>query len=433
MIESVDLEFQSPADIRAVADGLLREHVEYVTAHSPFYRRRFAEAGLTAADIRTAADLQKLPFTTKADLEGAGKDLLCVPETAIVDLCLTSGTTGKPVTLLQTQGDLDRLAYNEAISFQSAGFTNEDRVIVVCALGRCFMAGLAYFLGLARLGATAIRTGSSSMSMVMEAIRTQQPTGLVGVPSMLLAIAGKLAAAGVDVPALGVRRIMCIGEPIRASDLGPSALGEKLADAWGARIYGTYASTEMATAFCDCEARCGGHLHPDLIVIELVDDDGSPVAPGTLGEVVATPLQVTGMPLLRLQTGDVATLHEEACVCGRNSVRLGPVIGRKSQMLKYRGTTVYPPAIFSILQGIPEIRGYYLEVHDDFELSDRIRVVVGVEDSVITADQITDRIAAGIRVKPEVVVTTPAAVQSKVIQDGKRKPVTFFDHRRKDS
>ncbi len=426
-----DLEFQPSDVIRAESDRLLREHIRYAAENSPFYRKRFADAGISPDDINCAADLAKLPFTTKADLEQAGRDLLCVPESEIVDLCLTSGTTGKPVTLLQTQADLDRLAYNEEISFRSAGFTEDDRVVVVCAMGRCFMAGLAYFLGLTRLGAMAIRAGSSSIGMVMETIRTQKPTALVGVPSLLLAVAGRLSAEGIDVPEIGVRRIVCIGEPVRAKDLGPSALGEKLAAAWGAKVYGTYASTEMATAFCDCEAEAGGHLHPDLLALELVDDDGNAVAPGAPGEVVATPLQVTGMPLLRLRTGDIATMYVETCSCGRTSPRLGPIIGRKSQMLKFRGTTVYPPAIFSVLQEIPEVRGYYLEVHDDFELSDHIRVVAGVENGSITADLITERIAAAIRVKPEVVVTSPAEVQSKVIQEGKRKPVTFFDYRRK--
>jgi phenylacetate-CoA ligase len=174
----------------------------------------------------------------------------------------------------------------------------------------------------------------------------------------------------------------------------------------------------------------GGHLQPDLISVEIVDDQGCVLPPGEAGEVVATPLQVTGMPLVRFKTGDIAVLHAEPCPCGRNSDRLGPVIGRKSQMLKYRGTTVYPPAIFSVLRKLPEICGFYLEVHSDFDLSDRIRLVVGSADSSLSTSTISETIAAAIRVKPEVVIDTPDAVERKTTLDGKRKPVLFFDYRR---
>ena len=124
-------------------------------------------------------------------------------------------------------------------------------------------------------------------------------------------------------------------------------------------MLGTYASTEMATSFADCTFGTGGHLLPDLMVVEIVDDAGPPLPPGEPGEVVATPLQVSGMPLVRFRTGDIATLHAAPCPCGRTSPRLGPVIGRKSQMLKVKGTTVYPPAIFAAAAGDPRGAGVF--------------------------------------------------------------------------
>ncbi|UFS69360.1 AMP-binding protein [Geomonas sp. RF6] len=410
-------------------DELLRRHVEYAYTRSAFYRRTFDGAGVTPADIRTSADLVRLPFTAKRDLEECHADFLALGEGAMVDLCLTSGTTGKAVAMLQSAQDLKRLAYNEEISFRGAGFTADDRVLVVAAVDRCFMAGLAYFLGLTALGATVLRGGSSNIPLLMELVKNCAPSGIVGVPSLLLALGERLQQGGLDPARLGVRKIVCIGEPVRRQDFSLSALGERVAAIWGAQIFGTYASTEMATSFTDCPAGLGGHLHPDLMVVEVVDEEGRAVPPGEFGEVVATPLGVTGMPLLRFRTGDIAKLHTEPCVCGRNTHRLGPVLGRKAQMLKYRGTTVYPPAIFSVLQEIEGIRGYYIEAHSEFELSDRIRVVVGAQDSTLSAAYVADRISATIRVKPEVVVASPEEVQKKTVQDVKQKPVTFFDYR----
>jgi phenylacetate-CoA ligase len=234
---------------------------------------------------------------------------------------------------------------------------------------------------------------------------------------------------GIDPANLGIKRIVCIGEPVRGQDFALSPLGERLEGLWRSRIFGTYASTEMATSFTDCAEGTGGHLHPELMVVEIVDETGVLVPPGTFGEVVATPLGVTGMPLLRFKTGDIAMLHDAPCSCGRNTYRLGPVIGRKSQMLKCRGTTVYPPAIFTVLQGLPEVRGYYIEVESEFALSDRIRVVVGSGDPSLSAPFIAERIAAAIRVKPEVVIVSPAEIIRVTVCDNKLKPANFFDFR----
>lgn len=425
-----DLEYRSLDEIRNEQNHRLQAHIAYLAANSPFYRRIFAENGIEAADIQTVDDMTKLPFTVKADLERANEELLCVPETEIVDLCQTSGTTGQPVVLMQTRNDLDRLAYNESISFAACGVSAADRVAIVCHLGRNFMAGLAYFLGVSRLGATAIRTGSDSLPMVIDSIKRYRPSVIVSVPSVALAIAGRLRDSGVDPAGLGVQRIICIGEPIRNDDFTLSTLGRNLYDAWSAQIYATYASTEMATAFCDCDAQAGGHHHPDLVVLELVDDDGKPVPDGELGEVVATPLGVTGMPLLRLKTGDLARLHTSPCDCGRRSVRLGPIIGRRSQMLKVRGCTVYPPAIFAALQDFPQIQGAYIEVYDDYDLSDRVKVVIGATDPTLKADDVAAQIAARTRAKPQVEIKTPDEVRATIIVKDMRKPVTFFDHRR---
>lgn len=421
---------RSAADgIARLQDELLRRHIRYCAANSPFYRAAFQRLAIDPREIQGVADLVRLPFTEKSELEKGHADFLAVPGEQIVDVCLTSGTTAKPVVMLQSAADLERLAYNEELSFRGAGFSAQDRVLVAAAVDRCFMAGLAYFLGLTRLGATVIRGGSSSVSLLVELIRNCRPTALVGVPSLLLAVGERLREEGAYPASLGISRMVCIGEPIRRQDLGLSPLGERLAELWKCALFGTYASTELATSFTDCPAGLGGHLHPELMVVEIIGEDGAPVPPGGCGEVVATPLGVTGMPLVRFRTGDLATLHTGPCPCGSTTPRLGPVLGRKSQMLKYRGTTVYPPAIGAVLQEMPGIRGHYIEVGGEFALSDRIKVVVGSCDAGVTAEAVAERIAAAVRVRPEVAVVTPEEIAAKTVREDKRKPVTFFDYR----
>ena len=426
------IESQSIESIEQFNNQLLRDHVEYCYERSPYYHRLFEKSGIKPEHIKTKKDLHLLPLTMKEDLGKYAKDFLCVPERDVVDMCQTSGTTGEPLIMLQTASDLERVGYNEVISFRAAGMTEDDRVMIACALGRCFMAGLAYFEGVRRIGATAVRTGSGNPAILIESALLYRPSVIVCVPSQALLMAEAIQQSGQDPAQLGVRLLICIGEQTRTFDLEYSNLGERLREIWNCDVVGTYASTEMATSFTECCYGRGGHFHPELITVEIVDEDGQPVPAGQPGEVIATPLQVTGMPLLRYCTGDIAAYYTDPCPCGRKTYRLGPIIGRKQHKMKIRGTTVYPGAIFSVLQDIPEVKNYYLEVYGDYELSETVRVVVGIEDvHCLSADSIAEKIRGYTRVKPEVVVETEANEATRTIQEGKRKEVTLFDYRKK--
>ena len=128
------IEFEAQAEIAQFNAQLLREHVAYCYERSGFYRRRFDELGITPEHIQSVDDLHVLPCTTKEDLECFTHDFLCVPDREIIDTCQTSGTTGKPISLLQTASDLKRVGYNEKISFSAAGMTADDSVLIGCAL-----------------------------------------------------------------------------------------------------------------------------------------------------------------------------------------------------------------------------------------------------------------------------------------------------------
>jgi phenylacetate-CoA ligase len=424
-----NLEFSSPDRIRTVQEGLLQDHLRHLASDSPYYRSFFRGQGIDPAKI-TLDSLRSVPMTDKAELGRNNEDFLAVPKSAIVDMVLSSGTTGKPTTMMYTENDLRRLAYNEEISFVSCGLTRDDVVLLTCTIDRCFIAGLAYFSGVRSLGAAAIRNGLSSPESHLEIIERLRPTAIVGVPSFLLKLGRFMQSYSINPRALGVKKLVCIGEPIRDRSLALLKLGENLEEVWGAKIYSTYASSETITSFCECTAQQGGHLHPDLGIVEIVNDQGELLPPGEPGEVVMTPLQIEGMPLLRFRTGDVSFLKNEACTCGRFSPRLGPLLGRKKQMIKFRGTTLYPNSIFAVLDSFPAVSEYYVTATSDFDLSDVVKVHVAIRDGSCTAQAIMDKLQAHLRVRPDVVVADEKEIRNQVYAGTSRKPVRFFDTRK---
>ncbi|PKL52645.1 MAG: CoF synthetase [Nitrospira bacterium HGW-Nitrospira-1] len=423
------LEFSGTEEIKDAQEKLFSDHLRCLVSNSPYYRRT-----LSGIDIdNTGLDhLYELPFTEKAHFEKCCDDFLAVPFSKIVDIVFSSGTTGAPTRIMYTENDLKRLAYNEEISLAGCGISAEDIALLTCTLDRCFIAGLAYFLGTRNLGAAAVRNGLNSVASHLETMLRVNPTVIVGVPSFLLKLGQYLVSKGIEPRGIGVSKLICIGEPIRDKDMSLLKMGAHLEDIWGAKVFSTYASSETITSFCECEMQAGGHLHPDLAVVEIVDDMGKVLPCGKTGEVVVTPLSIEGMPLLRFKTGDVSFLIDEPCSCGRFSPRLGPIIGRKKQMIKYRGTTLYPQAIYSVLAEIPGISEYYITLSSDYDLSDQIRICVSVGNSACSAESIATELQARLRVCPEVVIASEEQVRAQVYSGNSRKLVRLIDRREKN-
>ncbi len=422
------LEFSRLKEIKKAQEVLLHKHVQHLAVHSPYYRALFKAQGIPAAKL-SLDTLHSVPFTDKTALGRHNEEFLAVPVSRIVDMVLSSGTTGRPTTMMYTERDLQRLAYNEKISFESCGLTKDDVVLLTCTMDRCFIAGLAYFSGVRSLGAAAIRNGLSGFESHLDIIQRLKPTAMVGVPTFLLKLGHYLKSRDIDPRRTGIGRLICIGEPIRDRTLSFLRVGEELEAVWGAKIYSTYASSETITSFCECTSQSGGHLHPDLAIVEIVDEQGAVLPPGELGEVVMTPLAIEGMPLLRFKTGDMSFLINEPCACGRFSPRLGPIAGRKKQMIKFRGTTLYPNSIFAVLDALPGISEYYITATSDYDLSDSVTVTVAFKDGSCSAEMVAERLQAHLRVRPEVVVASEESVKSQVCAGNSRKIIRFVDKR----
>ena len=424
------LEFAAPGVVRAGQEERLCRHLAWCARHSPYYRRVFREAGV---DVKRTGlgTLTALPLTGKTDFALHNNDFLAVPPASIVDIVLSSGTTGKPTWVMYTERDLQRLAYNEQLAFTACGITAEDVTLLTCTMDRCFIAGLAYFLGMRSVGAASIRNGHGTMVSHLEIIRTTRPTVLVGVPSFLRKLAFFLQEHGVNPAETSVRKLVCIGEPVRGADMAPLKLGADLKSLWNAGVYSTYASSECISTFCECTAQQGGHLHPDLAIVEILDEQGHPVPAGRPGEVVLTPLEIEGMPLVRFRTGDISFLITEPCSCGRTAPRLGPILGRKQQMMKIRGTSLYPQAVFAALDELPSLGDYYLEITGTEALSDELVLHLGASAGQVSVERIREHLQARLRVTPVIVIDPEEKVRQHLYSPESRKPVRVWDRRKR--
>ncbi|HEY0744478.1 MAG TPA: AMP-binding protein [Chryseosolibacter sp.] len=408
----------------------LREAVDYASKRSPFYKRLFTKH---KSDLRlqNIADLSSLPTTCKDDLQNHNWDFLCVPKSEIVEFTSTSGTLGKPVTIGLTEKDLQRLAYNESISFECADGTSDDLYQLMLTLDRQFMAGIAYYEGIRKLGAGLIRVGPGLPALQLETIQRLNPTVLVAVPSFLVKLIEYAKQVGVDLNSTSVKKAICIGEGVRNESLEFNTLGSKIRESWKIHLYSTYASTEMQTAFTECGHGKGGHLHPELIYLELLDDQGNVVRKGETGEITITTLGVEGMPLIRYRTGDIARTYHEVCTCGRNTLRVGPILGRKQQMIKLKGTTLYPPALFELLQ-LNGVIDYVVEAFTGNLGTDELKLHIHFDPSrkESVEKELLGFFQSRLRVVPELVSVSLKEIEAMQHSGNTRKLKKFIDNRK---
>jgi len=418
-------EFLSADEIQAKTVRALRNHVRHTLDVSPYYKQILGNFDTNT--IQTIDDFLRLPLTEKSNIASQSYDFNGVENRHIVETVITSGSSGTPLVFSMTSNDLDRLAFNEALSFNGAGIRADDRVQILVSLDRLFIAGMAYYRGSVLLGANTMRLGVLPEEMHRYYFELLKPTVIVGVPSFLNKLAIELGKKGFDVKSLNVKKLICIGESLRNQNMELNTLAKSLENLWGAQVYSTYASTEMSVSYCDCEARCGGHAHPELIYTEIIDENGKNVPDGTVGELVVTPLGVEGMPLIRFKTGDITFKMSEQCSCGRNSIRVGPILGRKSQMIKLKGTSVYPSTITSVLDSIEEITDYAIIIEGDDALSDRVSIHVATHPTKV--EKIANQLRAVARVNFPILVSNVATIQS--FRKDSRKKNRVIDWRKR--
>ena len=425
-----DIETKSLNEIQQFQEKKLVQLLSYVNTYSKFYQSRFKENGIDISKINTIQDLQAIPVTTKDDLYNHNQDFICVEPEKIIDYVTTSGTLGDPLTFVLTDKDLDRLAYNEHISLACAGGTKHDIYQLMTTIDRRFMAGMAYFMGIKQMGAGVVRVGNGMPEFQWDTIKRLKPTIAIAVPSFLLKLIEFAEQNNIDYKNCSIKKIVCIGEPIRNEDFSYNTLGKRITDKWPVDLFSTYASTEMGAAFTECIEGKGGHHHPELLIVEFLDDNNQPVPKGEAGELTVTTLDVEGMPLIRFKTGDICKAHYEVCACGRTTLRVSPILGRKQQMIKFKGTSLYPPALYDILNTVPYIKNYIVEVYTNDIGTDEIVINIGAINPPENFDKdLKDHFRAKLRVAPSIVLDSPENISKRQFPEMSRKPITFIDKR----
>ena len=360
----------------------LKSVAEKVYKNVPFYHRKFQEAGVAPEDIRSLADISRLPTTRKQDLrDNYPFGLFAVPSEEVVRVHASSGTTGKPTVVGYTARDIETWSDLMARDFVMVGVEKKDIFQNAVNYG-FFTGGLGVHYGIERMGAMAVPSGVGNTERQLEIMMDFGVTVLHCTPSYALYLAETAKARGV-VDKLNLR-IGCFGaEPW--SDESRRELEEAL----NIKAYDSYGLSEMmgpGVAF-ECQEQDGLHIWEDHFLIEILDKSEQPCAPGEPGELVITSLTKEAMPLIRYHTGDVTYIMEESCPCGRTSRKLHRFLGRADDMLIVRGINVFPSQIEDVLVSIPEIGSYFQVIVDRKKHGlDEISIQVELKDEAFTGE-----------------------------------------------
>ncbi len=392
-IECMERKELSELQLKKLQATIARAH-----QNVPFYRQRFEAAGITPESIRSLDDLSRLPFTLKSDLrDNYPFGMFAVPQSQLVRLHASSGTTGKPTVVGYTQGDIDMWSDLVARALSMAGATTESVVQVAFGYG-LFTGGLGLHYGVERLGAIAVPSSggnSPRQIMLMEDFGTNI---LACTPSYALYLAETMEKMGLDPGQLALETGVFGAEPW--SNRMRAAIEEKL-KIKALDIYGLSEIMGPGVAM-ECQHQTGLHFFEDHFLPEIIDPDTGECLPyGEKGELVITTLDKEALPMIRYRTRDIAVLHPEPCPCGRTLVRMEKVLGRTDDMVIIRGVNVFPSQVETVLLQFKSLAPFYELVVDRQGNLDSLEVRVEVTEGILQSAEIKEleRIRSEVRRK----------------------------------
>ena len=413
-----EVECTSRERIRAIQLANLIEQVEYTYAHVEWYRRLMDESGVRPSDIKTLDDVRKLPFTDKSALrETFPFGLFAVPLDEIVEMHASSGTTGQPIVVGYTRSDMD--VWSECIArlAQMAGVTAADRVQMAFGYGM-FTGGFGLHYGIERIGAMMIPAGSGNTERHIKMIEDYGTTTLIATPSYAMHICEVGERLGYDWASSTLEIGLFGGEPC------PPGLKAAIEERMHITCTDNYGLTEVMGPGVSGEClacRDQQHIAEDHCLWEIVDPDtGEPLPEGSYGELVLTPLDKRGIPVLRYRTHDLTRVTTEPCRCGRTLARMEKVRSRSDDMLIIRGTNVFPSQVEDVISGIEALAPHYRIIVDDESGLDRMTVEVEIkpaafrdsfDDMTELTRSITDKLRSTLLVTPVVRLLEPGAIE----------------------
>ncbi|MDR1053290.1 MAG: phenylacetate--CoA ligase [Planctomycetaceae bacterium] len=381
-------------EIRAIQFVRLRESVRRCMS-IPFYRKKFDELGLQAESIRSVDDVVKLPLTTKSDLrDNYPLGFLAVPREKVVRYHGSTGTTGKPTIMAYTQSDIELWSNLCARFLVSGGLQSYHTVQVAFGYG-LFTGGFGLHYGIERVGAAVVPSAAGNTKRQIMLLKDMQSDAIVCTPSYALTIAEAIKTERVDASELSLKLAFLGGEPWteQMRETLEATIDVKSSNNYGlSEVMGPGVSGE-------CHVRSGMHFQEDHFIVECIDPDTlQPVPEGQAGELVISSISREAMPILRYRTRDIAVVYSGRCECGRETLRMGRVIGRSDDMLIIRGVNIFPSQIEEALLSIEGAAPHYQIILERPKTLDEVRVRVELERNLLS-DKMIDMVQLKTRIE----------------------------------
>ena len=379
----------------------LQETVKRVYEKVPAYRKKMEDAGVTPEDVKTLADLAKLPFVTKQDMrDNYPFGLFAVERDEIVRIHASSGTTGKPTVVGYTKGDLE--TWTECVSrIACMGGADSKATAQICFGYGMFTGALGLHYGLEKIGAAIVPSSTGNSEKQIMYMKDFETSLLVATPSYALRLAEVAREMGVD-PVKDLKvKIALVG-----SELLTDAMREEMHKYWGDEILITsnYGMSELMGPGVsgECLEHCGMHINEDFFIPEIIDPVTGEVLPdGEQGELVITCIKKEALPLIRYRTKDITRLFYEKCKCGRTFCRMENLSGRSDDMLKIRGVNVFPSQIEEVILSVEELGPHYEIILEREGYLDKLTVKVELAqftDSFATLEKITKEVRSKLKI-----------------------------------
>ena len=373
MIWNETKECMSRENRRILQGERLHKIVDYVYHNVPFYRNKLQQMDIKPDDIRSIDDIVKLPFTTKQDIrDNYPFGLMAAPQSEIIRIHASSGTTGNPTIVGYTRKDIGIWSGCMARCLSAYGITRGDIFSVAYGYG-LFTGGLGVHYGVEALGASVLPASTGSTEKHIRLLRDLGVTGIACTPSYALHLAETMGKLGITKDDIKLRVGVFGAEPWTEN------MRKEIEEKLGIKAYNLYGLSEIMgpCVSYECEEQNGSHVNEDHFFPEIISPDTlEPLPYGESGELVFTTLTKEGMPLLRYRTRDLCTLYDEPCSCGRTSVKMGRLLGRSDDMLIIRGINVFPSQVESVILSMPECAPHYLLVVDRENNLDKLTVQV---------------------------------------------------------
>ena len=359
---------------------------KYAYDNSPFYRKKYQEAGINIDSINTPDDVRLIPLTVKEDFRDAQDnkepfpygEVLAVPIEEVTGYHQTTGTTGKPVRFADAWSDWEMYAENWAMMMYSRGLRKSDRVYVPFPY-HLFIAFWGGHYGAEKLGAEVVPGGQTSTEQRVREMKELQCTAMMCTPTYALRLAEIAEKTGINPRTeIPIRMIFCAGEP------GASipATKRRIEEVWNAKVYDHCGATEAPLWAFECDAQQGLHLNEPNYLVEILNPSTfQPAAPGEIGTAVVTNLNRLAMPSIRFDLKDLTRLSvsEEPCPCGRTWRKIvGGIIGRRDDITKIRGVLFSPTSVEQVVRDMPELSDEFEVVVTREDDNDRILVIAEV-------------------------------------------------------